>query len=484
MKKIILVGSIILLAILVFNSQKNKISKLFKTSSIKSLVKKTANTMAISGSVINHRGKIYLQGPSNIHKTIPLNKDGSFSYILDIEEVGEYAIYTENQNSFYFYVASGLDINIKFDDKKFEGSLKFNGKGAGVAKYLILKQERIGYFWKDREKLFAMSQTGYMDIMKSNKAYLKRALEKIEGAASRDFKILESREIEYYYLQRLDIYKSNIPENSNIKTDPIEQEILKQQQTIGFVYDNETDFNFSTFYQKLVNKYYREKIWELSENNANIDYNKAFFTVVKEIKSEKIRNAQFNDIESLKLEDVDSYYKNCMEILTDKRLRAKITQIYDTVKEKAKTIVKGKPSPKFDNYENYAGGTTSLDDLKGKYVYIDVWATWCIPCIAEIPDLKKLEKAYHGKNIAFVSISVDKLKNRGKWREMIADKALKGIQLLADKAFDSDFIMKYYINGIPTFILLDPQGNIVEQDAPRPSNTKVIKQLFDKVLKK
>ena len=67
----------------------------------------------------------------------------------------------------------------------------------------------------------------------------------------------------------------------------------------------------------------------------------------------------------------------------------------------------GKPSPAFEDYENYKGGTTSLADLKGKYVYVDVWATWCGPCIAEIPSLKKLEKQYHGKNIQFVSLSVD-----------------------------------------------------------------------------
>merc|ERR1711916_38022 len=72
--------------------------------------------------------------------------------------------------------------------------------------------------------------------------------------------------------------------------------------------------------------------------------------------------------------------------------------------EKLKPLMKGMPSPKFVNYENNAGGKTSLDDLQGKYVYIDVWATWCGPCIQEIPSLKKIEKQYHNKNIEFVSI--------------------------------------------------------------------------------
>ena len=47
---------------------------------------------------------------------------------------------------------------------------------------------------------------------------------------------------------------------------------------------------------------------------------------------------------------------------------------------------------------------TKLEDLRGKYVYIDVWATWCGPCRGEIPYLQKVEEKYKGKNIEFVSI--------------------------------------------------------------------------------
>ncbi len=137
----------------------------------------------------------------------------------------------------------------------------------------------------------------------------------------------------------------------------------------------------------------------------------------------------------------------------------------------------GKPSPTFENYENNAGGTTSLSDLKGKYVYVDVWATWCGPCKAEIPSLKKVEKAYHGKNIEFVSISVDKAKDHDAWKTMVADKELSGIQLFADKDWGSDFVKGYGIQGIPRFILIDTEGNIVNADAPRPSSPKLV-ELF------
>lgn len=110
--------------------------------------------------------------------------------------------------------------------------------------------------------------------------------------------------------------------------------------------------------------------------------------------------------------------------------------------------LKGQPSPTFA-FENHKGGLTKLEELKGKYVYIDVWATWCGPCRQEIPYLQKVEEHFHGKNIAFVSISVDEQKNKEKWSKFVTDKNLGGIQLLADKDWRSDFVQGYKIMGIP-----------------------------------
>lgn len=140
------------------------------------------------------------------------------------------------------------------------------------------------------------------------------------------------------------------------------------------------------------------------------------------------------------------------------------------------TLAKGKTSPKFTDYENFKGGTTSLDDLKGKYVYIDLWATWCQPCKAEIPFLQKIEKQYHNKNIEFVSISVDEPRDYETWKKMVADKNMSGVQLYSNR--DTIFAKAYRVTGIPRFILLDPQGNIVDANAPRPSNPKLI-ELFN-----
>lgn len=151
-------------------------------------------------------------------------------------------------------------------------------------------------------------------------------------------------------------------------------------------------------------------------------------------------------------------------------------EINTTTEEVVKSVT---PSPKFVNYENYDGSKTSLDDLKGKYVYVDVWATWCPPCRAEIPHLQKIEKQYHDKNLVFVSISVDKVADKAKWKKMIKDNKMGGVQVFAGK--DDTFTKGYKINGIPRFILINPEGNIANADAPRPSDSKGIAQLFAKI---
>lgn len=169
-----------------------------------------------------------------------------------------------------------------------------------------------------------------------------------------------------------------------------------------------------------------------------------------------------------------------MDARNDEMFFGYIEKNYEKMHANVVKFAKGKVSPTFINYENSKGGTTSLADLKGKYVYIDVWATWCAPCKAEIPHLKALEKEYHDKNIEFVSISVDKPEAHETWAKMVKEESLGGIQLFADNNFESEFIKDYGINAIPRFILLDPEGNIVDSDASRPSDPK-LKELFNEL---
>ncbi len=209
----------------------------------------------------------------------------------------------------------------------------------------------------------------------------------------------------------------------------------------------------------------------------NLFKDKKLFDLPKEDFDKKINNYTNSFNERIANKELDStfvaFQKQNIKGLTNYVKKTHANKLYLST-----NLAKGMVSPTFVNYENIKGGTTSLKDLKGKYVYVDVWATWCNPCKREIPFLQKVEKKYHGKNIEFVSMSVDQKKDYETWKKMIADKKLTGIQLFADNSWQSKFVTDYRITGIPRFILIDPQGKIVNSNAPRPSSPKLI-ELFD-----
>lgn len=226
------------------------------------------------------------------------------------------------------------------------------------------------------------------------------------------------------------------------------------------------------------------------------------FLAEKSLLEEKLLDQDFSSLDLAGLDtkfaeietELNKFYasKKGIDSLAITPFSSNVTRMLEgTKKYYANTIVlkqemSGKPSPTFTDYTNVDGSTTSLEDLKGKYVYIDVWATWCGPCKAEIPSLKALEKEYHDKNITFVSLSVDDDRTHGgswdkakeDWKTMVTDKELGGIQIMAPEGWKSQFVQDYKINGIPRFILIDPAGNVVDPSAPRPSDAK-IKEVFN-----
>lgn len=132
----------------------------------------------------------------------------------------------------------------------------------------------------------------------------------------------------------------------------------------------------------------------------------------------------------------------------------------------------GRPSPEFA-FPDINGNEVKLADLRGKYVYIDCWATWCVPCRGEIPHLQKLEETFKGMNIAFVSISCDR--DKAKWENMVKEEKLGGIQLWGNE--DNEFLRKYRVQGIPRFIFIGPDGRIINPDMTRPSDPKTMEAL-------
>ena len=122
-------------------------------------------------------------------------------------------------------------------------------------------------------------------------------------------------------------------------------------------------------------------------------------------------------------------------------------------------------------YPDKDGNNVALSDFIGSVVYVDVWATWCGPCRAEMPFLHDLEAEYSDKNVTFIGVSVDVEKDRQVWLDMMEEKDMKGVQIFADGW--SQITKDYAINGIPRFMLFDTEGNVSNLNADRPSSDDI-----------
>jgi len=143
-------------------------------------------------------------------------------------------------------------------------------------------------------------------------------------------------------------------------------------------------------------------------------------------------------------------------------------------------IAQGAPAPDFTG-QTVDSTTIALSDLKGKVVYVDVWATWCGPCRQEIPHLETMyEKYAEEENLALVSVSIDS--DYDAWYKMVTEDNMGGIQLFTENAWDSDLNQSYLIQAIPRFLLIGKDGNIISADAPRPSSKEEIYSLIEEAL--
>ncbi len=149
--------------------------------------------------------------------------------------------------------------------------------------------------------------------------------------------------------------------------------------------------------------------------------------------------------------------------------------IIDVVTEKFRGLSPGDKAFDFKFKSNKGNTYFSLADFKGKYILMDLWATWCAPCKAQTPYFKKLAKEFQGENIEFITLSFDK--DRKAWLKYIKEHDLNGINLIVDNGFNSEFSKFYKLTGIPRFILIDSEGKLVDAFAPRPSDPRLKMQI-------
>ena len=380
------------------------------------------NQVTIKGDITNPKGEFVTFSNQDTSYSTTVNEDGTFaiSFILDSATYLNFELGVEHTAMF---VKPGDKIKLSIDTEEFDETIEY--KGSLSSSFLAKK-----YLLKEGNDFF-----GKVFYMSSGEVY-KAVLDSFKIAVINEF--------------------GDITDSTFINSE---------------ITGIDKDIKYFIGRQKKLAEYSDDVKTYLWETRAiNRDFN--FYTALDSLNVTdfKLMTEQFTEASQSSLNKVnDLEYRvtvNEQIAESNKKWLERKTSV-DNMPKEGESIIDF-------SYPYKDGNEFSLASFKGNLVYVDVWATWCGPCKAEIPSLQKLEADYHGKDIIFMSVSVDTDKEA--WEKMVAEKELGGVQLWADGW--SKITKDYAIFGIPRFMLFDANGNVISTDAPRPSSED-IRELLD-----
>jgi len=437
----------------------------------------------LTGKVQNlSPGFFILGGPGGARDSIRLDANGSFTFAIpELVKPSNYYLLVGKQDYMPFYVAPGMKLDISFDANAFKTSLKFAGKGSDINNYLVTKSIKSGPMDYDAYKLEPNQYRAKQDyLLKVQKALLAEAK---KDDLSDPFWITEEAEVLYGWANNLAMFE---PYHAYYAR----QEGYKAPEDF-FLFEKDLDINqpgyvnstaFKSYVSSVVGKAANKKIEMLRKTDSTkiINSSKINMETAQEvIKDQRVLDnflfdnissqVQWKEISDVQ-ESIDFFLSRCKDTALVNKLNATVAEW--------KLLGQGQPSFDFTG-RDMQGNPVKLSDFKGKLVYVDVWATWCGPCKYEIPYLDTLETDYHGKNIVFISYSIDE--DHAAWLKFVPEHKLQGVQIIGEKAWESQLCKKYKIKGVPTFMLFDTVGKIVSVKMTRPSDKKT-REKFDSLL--
>ena len=352
------------------------------------------------------------------------------------------------------YLEPGYDLYLTLNTNEFDESLSYKGIGEKPNNFLAQ------YFLYNEKNTLGNKEYNLISDEDFYKLEINKHIELVamlEKEVDDNVNFVSMQKDKFYYSMLSNILRKSGDSYFNLSSSNSISNFLENSfRNIQF--KDSLLYQSNRYYKSFFNTYFT--IGLVADNQNCVDL---FINELNTNQKNNIIQLIGRGISFYNMDDITSYYNALVKLVEDKNELAKYNSLY----ERISSLSKGSSSPNF-KYKNMQGKVVSLNDLKGKLVYIDVWATWCGPCKAQIPYLKQLEELYRNKAVEFVSISIDQPKDEEKWKKMVVEKELKGIQLMADNAWKSSLVKDYVIQGIPRFILLDEKGNIISPFAPRP----------------
>ncbi|HET8859769.1 TlpA disulfide reductase family protein [Marivirga sp.] len=424
--------------------------------------KENVNT-TVSGKVINPKGDIISLRLQDTTITASLDSLGDFQTNVPIVKA-EKVVFAHGDEISSMYLRPGDQLRLTIDPAQFDETLQYEGEGAAINNFLasiVLMEDTL----ESIAQLAVLSEDSFLIEFRNTYVKKENALEN-SAVTDQEFKdwYLKNNEWEFYYnLLNYPAYKTRLTQE---EFEPSEN-FYAFQDSLDLYDSSNLEYEFFVPY---IQKQITKKVVEKFKDNGPTDvseYVKASIEEVQSFPSDPIKeqllyeviNVHFNRLNE---EDRDSLIVEWKALNPSKKRLKTVEDKLDVLA----SLAKGNPAPDF-KYANLDGDSMTMADFKGKVVYIDVWATWCGPCIAEHPYMEKLQKQYEDEDVAFLAISVDS--SPEPWKKMVNEKELGGIHLYAEGAWDATIMQKYAISGIPRFILIDQEGNIVDANAARPS---------------
>lgn len=170
--------------------------------------------------------------------------------------------------------------------------------------------------------------------------------------------------------------------------------------------------------------------------------------------------------------DYSSSYEQGLILLEESIKKYNLSAEHIGEFKKRKATIVGTPFPQEVTLTDLDDKPVDFSKFRGKYVYIDMWASWCGPCMKEIPHMKQLEEEVKNKNVVFLSLSIDKDKKA--WKKKANSLGLKGNQVIDIK---NDLPQALNVSGIPFFVIYDKDGKLYKYGASRPSDPSTKKLL-------